>query len=171
MTSGSGGVAVVATQLARTDRRALSQAWYSALHLAHDAHAIAAPAVRRAVCVVPSSGSVRAKTPDQRASRSAGRPPLVRGERAPRTPVAPASERRRPVSETTARIERALSHLAVPARPSCAQTIELAEGRVRLLVRTERGRTRVVALCSDALRDHVERALARARFALAAMGR
>ncbi|MEA2720100.1 MAG: hypothetical protein QOJ39_1964, partial [Candidatus Eremiobacteraeota bacterium] len=31
------GVAVLATHLAHTDRRALSQAWYSALHLADHA--------------------------------------------------------------------------------------------------------------------------------------
>ena len=35
MTTVTDGVAVIATQVAQTDRRALSEAWYSALHLAH----------------------------------------------------------------------------------------------------------------------------------------
>ena len=56
-------VAVLATQLAQTDRRALSQAWYSALHLAgrsglrgHQCKVITPAAAPRAVPASTSDG-------------------------------------------------------------------------------------------------------------------
>jgi hypothetical protein len=116
MTSASESVTVIATQVARTDRRALSQAWYSALHLARAA----------------------------------------------------APERRRPVSDGARRIARALASLRAQPPAQAARTIDLAGGRVQLVVRTDGRTTRLVALCSPALREPVERALAGARYALAA---
>ncbi len=41
---------------------------------------------------------------------------------------------------------------------------------MRILVRSDGVRTRLVALCAPPLRERVERALAQARFALAARG-
>jgi len=169
MTTASTGVAVIATQLARTDRRALSEAWYSALHLAHGA----APVRARSAHGVPASS---APAP---AARNAAAPSLRRVTHAPSQPhtqhgasarVGPANERRRPVTEAARRIERAVAALAAQAKVPGAHTVDVAGGRVRLLVHGDGRTTRIVALCSGPLREQVERALASARFALAGAG-
>jgi hypothetical protein len=79
-------------------------------------------------------------------------------------------ERRRPVSETARRIERAVQRLAAMPRVPAAHTIDVDGGRIRLLVHHDGRTARLVALCSDPLREGVERALASARFALAGAG-
>ena len=120
MTSASESVTVIATHVAQTDRRALSEAWYSALHLARDA------------------------------ARSGP------------------GERRRPLSETAQRIARAVASLNAQPQTQTARTLDLVGGRVQLVVRSDGRTTRIVALCNQALREPVERALAGARYALAA---
>ena len=163
------GVAVLATHLAATDRRALSEAWYSALHLA------AAPATRSAAAGRGAAAHVRpardARGSGQPSPRRPAdfdpqqRPPGAVRVREGRLDGVP--ERRTPKSELGRRLERAL----LRRLPRAAQTqfgLSAAGGRVHLLVRAEGGRTRVVAVCAPALRERVERALAHARFALAA---
>jgi hypothetical protein len=168
MTTASDGVAVIATQLAQTDRRALSEAWYSALHLAGGT----LPAGARATRVWPTTPT----TPAARAVSSRlgiahpSAPAAPRAHREADARATPASERRRPVTETARRIERAVERLAcVPATPA-AHTIDVDGGRIRLLLHHDGRTTRVVALCSRPLREQVERALASARFALAGAG-
>jgi hypothetical protein len=69
------------------------------------------------------------------------------------------------------RIERGVvRQTARGAVRSAAFAIDAGNGRVHLLVRTDGGRTRIVALCAPHLRERVDRALAHARFALAAAG-
>jgi hypothetical protein len=83
----------------------------------------------------------------------------------------PRIERRALSSELARRIERAVvKHLARGPQRSAAIVIDAGEGRVHLLVRIDPTATRIVALCSPQLRDRVDRALAHARFALAASG-
>ncbi len=61
-------------------------------------------------------------------------------------------------------------HVAtVPVRPA-SLALKVGDGRVQLLVRSDGAATRVVALCPPHLRERVDRALAHARFALAAAG-
>jgi hypothetical protein len=168
MTTASGGVAVIATQLAQTDRRALSEAWYSALHLTR----AVAPVPSRAARAVPSTAT-RSSGVHEPASpagdRAAAALPALRAQRAASARIEPVNERRRPLTETTRRIERAVAALAtVPQANATAHTVDVAGGRVRLLVRSDGRTTRIVALCSRPLREQVERALAGARFALAA---
>ncbi|HEV8023011.1 MAG TPA: hypothetical protein VGP41_17170 [Candidatus Lustribacter sp.] len=79
-------------------------------------------------------------------------------------------ERRRPATEDAKRIERAVAALGVRRPLPAAHTVDVVGGRVRLLVQSDGRTTRIVALCSAQLREQVERALARARFALAAGG-
>jgi hypothetical protein len=170
MTTASGGVAVIATQLAQTDRRALSQAWYSALHVTHPPAPLRAHAT--AARVLPAGApatNVRA-TPGHRAAPPALAPAMPRAQRRASAPAGPATERRRPVTETVRRIERAVATLSARPHAPAAHTVDLAGGRVRLLVRNDGRTTRIVALCSDPLRGQVERALASARFALAGAG-
>jgi hypothetical protein len=81
-------------------------------------------------------------------------------------------ERRTRPGELARRIERALvrAEAAHPVRPTTI-AIKAGDGRVQLLVRTDGPATRIVALCAPHLRERVDRALAAARFALAATGR
>lgn len=155
-------IAVIAMQLARTDRRALSQAWYDSLHVARTADASRGVAGR--VTTNASTAQVRTL-----------RPPEARP-----SPAHPAAFRRRSI-EAAARphalepdvavtkLRRAITTLASPSR-SVAQTISLGSARVRLIVRTDAAGTRVVAICTAADRERVGRALAQVRVSLAAAG-
>jgi hypothetical protein len=167
---------VIATQVARTDRRALSEAWYSALHLAHRPGAAqAAPAPRvfepstRGALVSSRAcvpGTLEGRPLSSRSRRSLE---AARDDRNVRCDSAQ-PERRLPACPTSLRVERALTTLAARWSGYAAQTIDVAGGRVRLLVRVDRGTTRIIAVCSPPLREPVARALAHARFALASAG-
>jgi hypothetical protein len=168
MTTASDGVAVIATQLAQTDRRALSEAWYSALHLAGGS-------TSRTQSVPQRAGALRSPAPAAPATAShAGRQLVAAPASSPRhgagARVEVGDERRRPVTDTARRIERAVVTLTARRPVPAAHTVEVAGGRVRLLVHDDGRATRIVALCSRPLREHVERALAHARFTLAAAG-
>jgi hypothetical protein len=161
-------LAVVATQLAQTDRRALSQAWYSALHLARrETPAMRAPSRTAA-------GTARVATPPPAAAPSDG----PHGGRAARVPVhraiasgpRVALERRSVPTDLARRLERAVERAVRTTYRRTSQTIAVDGGRVTVLVRSEPGATRIVALCGEPVREAVERALAHARFALAARG-
>jgi hypothetical protein len=167
VTTASDGVAVIATQLAQTDRRALSEAWYSALHLAHTT----VPRKRSAARTTATASPHAAGTVSSSARRALGAPVAgVRLRKNTNAPPAVLAERRRPVDDTARRIERAVATLAARRPAPAAHTIDVAGGRVRLLVHNDGGTTRVVALCNHALREDVERALAGARFTLARAG-
>lgn len=169
MTTASDGVAVVATQLAQTDRRALSEAWYSALHLAGGSiPRTHAPANRAGTPSLPARAAYATPARPSGQLAAAYPPPRLRGRGGARVTVH--GERRRPVSDTAKRIERALTALAVRRPVPAAHTIDVAGGRVRLLVHDDGRATRIVALCSPPLREQVERALAGARFTLAGAG-
>ena len=170
----SHGVAVVATHLAALDRRALSQAWYSALHLAERT----VPA-RRNVATPPSLGTP-AKTPAAACRGEAGHGAPVATSRAVREPrSAPRSarsdghptgaERRAPRSELARRIERGVARRRA-MDGNAAFAVRAGDARVHIVVRCSGARTRIVAVCSPPLRERVERALAQARFALAGRG-
>jgi hypothetical protein len=170
MTTATRSVAVVATRLPDIDRRALSQAWFSALHLAESAPgrvpaaraAAAAPRdaarpQRESATIAPPVGGARV-SPRTNASRAASTPQ-------------PPTERRKGGGELARRIERAIvKHVAGGPLRAAAIAIDAGDGRVHLLVRTDRATTRIIALCSPHLRERVDRALAHARFALAACG-
>ena len=163
MTTAPDRIAVIAMQLARTDPRALSQAWYDALHLAQPAAPAAAPAPR-----VRSSPSARPRRDARQQSdaRTAPKTPAVPHRRlagaAPQTIA-------RDADVTVHRVARTIA-CALHAPRRYAQTIALGTARVRLLVRNDAGVTRVVALCAPADREHVARALAGVRVALAGAG-
>ncbi len=161
-------VAVVATHLAQTDRRALSQAWYSALHVAPgDARAAirstrapnasSARVGERAVSALAESDMPGKMPAEARTSRGAG-------------VSSPFVERRNVADASTRRVERAVAALARAPRRTVPHTVALAGGRVTIVIRGDAHATRIVALCSEPLRATVERALAHARFALASRG-
>lgn len=169
MTTAS-GVAVVATQVARTDRRALSEAWYSALHLARGEQARPLMPARRAVGTAIVHRPARALAPPHGEARPVTQAQHPRASRVATVRADGQTERRRPACAAARRIERAVTELATQRNGHAAQTIEIDGGRVRVLVRVDRGTTRIIAVCSAPLREPVERALAQARFALAGGG-
>lgn len=87
-----------------------------------------------------------------------------------RNQAEPEPDRRRPASDQSRRIERAVVTLTGRRPVPAAHTVDVDGGRVRLLVHTNGRATRIVAVCSPPLRDVVERALASARFTLAGAG-
>lgn len=167
MTTASGGVAVIATQLAQTDRRALSEAWYSALHLAHATAPRQRSLARSAGTASPQALPIGSSSARRPAAAPAAE---VRSRKNTSAPLPVHAERRRPADDTARRIERAVATLAARRPVPAAHTIDVAGGRVRLLVHNDGRTTRIVALCNHELREHVERALAGARFTLARTG-
>lgn len=172
MTSISDGVAVIATQVAQTDRRSLSEAWYSALHLAHPAQVAPGPKPRKPTDPPPQSNHA---LPSRRegaplSSRTEDCNAIRRRVSAKAQPIELPVERRRPVTAAAQRIERAVVRLTGRRPVPAAHTVDVAGGRVRLLVHTDGRTTRIVAVCSSPQRDVVERALASARFTLAGAG-
>ncbi|HEY8297211.1 MAG TPA: hypothetical protein VIG32_04220 [Candidatus Baltobacteraceae bacterium] len=160
---------VLTTPLAAVDRRALSQAWYSALYSQHQAApkppprtatSDAGPAAAR-----PSFADARdgaARTAPTAPRRFAGEPGVSR--------VVPiAGDRRAARSPLARRIECVFVRPQVPARRA---TFALAgsRGRVQILLRQAGPRVALVAICAAGAREHVAAALAQARYALAARG-
>jgi len=166
------GVAVLATHLACTDRRALSQAWYSALHLVErEPRMRGAGAAARAEKTAARRAAQTARGSAQHAgddiARRACKP--LRAPAPGRNPCAPQTERR----QRTSALMRCTAHSRAwrtRRAVSSAFAVRAANGGVQLLVHADGTRTRVVAVCATRLRERVERALAHARFALAGCG-
>jgi hypothetical protein len=166
------GVAVLATHLAHTDRRALSQAWYSALHLAGRTPVPQRAAFAPSASMRPSARAATAALPRScTAPHACAERSLEHANARNRDANAVAAERRAP-TELGRRIERALTQHAtrMPRGGAASFTVSAGSGRVHVIVRSDGARTRVVAVCAPPLRERVERALAHARFALAGRG-
>lgn len=159
-------IGVLTTHLARTDRRALSTAWYQAWFGRRAAPSCAPPAVTRGF--EPTLATSPLPRTGRAAPVAASRPPAGKapGEASPRVAV---PERRAAADIVVQRIGRAVVRLARTQRP-VACTVALGTGRVQLLVRSDAGGTRIVAVCAAADRERVGRALAAARFAVAGAG-
>ena len=162
---------ILQAPLAAIDRRALSQAWYSALGFARDAK--------------PGVGS----RPGKRNARVAGLGTAVRGSAAQAVTVAGAdgvrrrhanapstgrsepfpAERRAPHSTLARAIERAL--LREGKKRFARATFSAGDrARVHVVLYSRDADVRLIAFCSPEHRPMVARALAQARFALAARG-
>jgi hypothetical protein len=167
-------VAVLATQFSQTDRRALSQAWYSALHLADHTplppRAVRASAAGSTARGTPQPGlTARGAPPERDAGYARGGHAAMRTAISPRRDASAGTAERCIPTELARRIERVLAH-RTPRRGAASFTVRAAGGRVHLVVRSDGARTRVVAVCAPPLRERVERALAHVRFALAGSG-
>jgi hypothetical protein len=162
-------VSILAAPLAAIDRRALSQAWYSALRLARDQQRAPQKCVgdsRGALArdrerIRPAPGGVgrEARTcacVDALEARS-----IVGYDSAWRV------DRRAPRSPLARQIESVLFDPRSQARRA---SFTIGCGRVHVVLQSKGDRVALVALCSPALRGIVARALAQARFALATRG-
>jgi hypothetical protein len=161
-------VSVVAAPLAAIDPRALSQAWYSALHLARERSA---------------------QTPQSRAtSREPQLPhaPPLKTEAASREPhgaMLPCRERagsavrcvtseplvHRTRATFTRRIEFALTRRSGPPARAAFVVVDGSK-RALIVLQTRGATTHVVAICAPAHRQAIALALSQARAALAARG-
>jgi hypothetical protein len=165
------GYSILTAPLAAIDRRALSQAWYSALHLARSGFPVAnvpqqlskARTAEAAPQPVDAAGSAHRAQPLASNLRGAGRS---------RTNVA-SVERRAVRSPLARRIERTFLDPARPVRRatfSFAGTREGTRARVHVALQSGASGMRLVAVCPAALRAGVARALDQARYALALRG-
>jgi len=154
-------IGVIRLRLPYIDSRSLSQAWFSALHLASDAKA-------------PGAKRRRAKTNDARAGAAPVKPPAS----APRAAAGPraqgpaaagargaappgAAQANRPARErvrAAAVAERAVACSYPPVRASFAFGLDGA--RVQVLVRRDGPTLHVLALCAPRHVELVRRALA-----------
>jgi hypothetical protein len=163
-------VSILAAPLAAIDRRALSQAWYTALQRAPRSRttpatvrAPVAPALLRARdCVATASGG---KTPPRLVGLVNGKP----ARRAFGGDGIGTHVRCRLRSQLGQRIERAFSDSRGGLRRA---TFSLGRGNVRVhvILQTKGEKTVLLALCPPEVRTMVARALTEVRFALAARG-
>lgn len=158
---------VLTAPVAAIDRRALSQAWYSALY-----RTSGEPQPQRMV----RNGALPAKrsaisAPVERPSLREYRGGLSKGVRTDEDAElrGPQADRRAPRSALARKIERALLHPAAKARKGFF-TIEGSAGRVHILLREQGLRVKLIAICTPRAKAQVAAALAQARYALAQRG-
>lgn len=160
-------ISIISAPLAAIDRRVLSQAWYSALHLARARNDSAggkprAPDVKRSAGERPPNALAR---PDVRRCESA----VVRLPNRNESSAVTFADRRSARCDLARRIERAfLREAGSLARATFA--LGTGSGRIVVLLQQTKGSGRLLAICSPRLRETVARALAQARFALASRG-
>ena len=170
MSHAASRLTVLSAPLALVDRRALSQAWYSALHLASPPQAAAS--------VTMSAAKSTLREPAQRPTHETparGAQNVTCGERLPLRErdatrggqsTSVAAERRREPVRLGRQLARALER-HVETHEHASVVLRTPSGRVHVVIRADGPRMRDFALCSPALRAGVERALAHARYALA----
>ncbi len=161
------GFTVLSAPVALCDRRALSEAWYSALHV-QKARTPATHRVRSDAALRNSnSGAAQESVSGKMTGVSSS--VAVRVATAPALPGSPPNDRRLLRSKLARRIEQAF--LAPKSPPKHATfALDGARGRVQILLRENAGQTQIVALCPPAAREIVAHALSQARYALALRG-
>jgi hypothetical protein len=166
-------VSILAAPLAAIDRRALSQAWYTALRLAsrgqrisdgtRPRHRVFTPAPARTQNATVSAHRTEVETRPPRATPT--KPTAISGDEETQN----ALRRRARCCALAQRIERAFGDSSAHPRRA---TFSMGQGnaRVHVILQTRGTSTTLLALCRPELRTVVARALAQARFALAARG-
>jgi hypothetical protein len=154
-------IAFIQSRLPYTDRRALSEAWFSALHLASDGPPARGVPERR------GRATARTTKAGARVAREIVHPAevLARNARFERrvagalgAPEALRMRRDATGALAAVRSPEAMRSSYPPFRTSL--TIGLEQGRVQLLLRRDGGTLHVVALCRPQLAETVRRALA-----------
>lgn len=159
------GFDVLTAPLAEVDRRGLSQAWYSALHLAHDVPQTQTQARGRRSASAPRAAiQARAASSAEAKTRAAN----ARGVSAQSARPYAAAERRLQPTSLARRIERAIAGRKRYERLS-AFVLD-GKRRVHVAVRASGTKVHVVAVCAPESRARVARALEEARYALARRG-
>jgi hypothetical protein len=166
-------VSILAAPLAAIERRALSQAWYSALHLARpDRSLVSSRECGRCAVAMPSEATrkrdTRSPSPRADGTRPAhsGQSKASKITAQPNQPRIPAD---RDVVPLSLRIERRFAYSASQIKRATF-SMGRGEARVHVILQTNGNAATLVALCRPQMRAVVARALAHARFALAARG-
>lgn len=159
-------VSVLSAPVAAADRRALSQAWYSALYSAKAApRSKAAP---RNLQPLPHAGKHAAGVSASSAPQRSRANPQPSATRRNASIAQPAAERRAERSALARKIE---SVFLRPGIPVSSATFTLGEeGRIRISLRRDGDTVRLIAVCAPRVRKEVAQALAQARYALAQRG-
>jgi hypothetical protein len=167
---------ILSAPVAAIDRRALSQAWYSALResCGGGPGSLPRPGVHDA------SGGARFFTSCEKAARMKF---PSRPSGAPGNSHTPPRHRARPVSATNQgvvaerRVRDALARkieamLLDPRRSAGRSTfvVDASGARVQVMLRTVGVEVRLIAVCSSGVRERVAKALEEARYALAGRG-
>lgn len=158
---------ILSAPVAAVDRRALSQAWYSALYRSGGRQSCAAP--------LPETTCAASAVPSRKGSQLVGSPPqsapatrAARAEQLSKQGVAPGQRRARHL-----RLARQIEELVrrrESKRVAATFFLDGTRARVRVLILSDGGSVRLIAVCSKRVRDSVARALAQARYAAAARG-
>lgn len=158
---------VLSAPIAALDRRALSQAWYSALYGQNGSSKTMRPAPRAALAAARSSAATATPLPcAQTARRDA---PSARGSVTRAAQAGNEPERRSPRCALARKIERALLHPRARAGKASFR-LEGEHGRVHVLLQSSGAQLKIVAICPPKARASVAAALAQARYALAQRG-
>jgi hypothetical protein len=167
------GVSILAAPLEAIDRRALSQAWYSALHLARQDQHLAPPR-ERGHRIVATLGERKQQNEADLCRAGAAEPrlqSLLQTERVPVTMQSGAARlsANRGTVPLSQRIERRFAHSTSHFKRATF-SMGRGEDRVHVILQTNGKAATLVALCRPQMRGVVARALAQARFALATRG-
>jgi hypothetical protein len=161
---------VLTAPVAALDRRALSQAWYSALY----GNGGAAKSVK-ANAAVPSAltSCAHSATPAAPRAECAGLQrslqTTTRAAKMPERAQGVPADRRGPRSALARRIERAFLRPR-SASKKASFTLDGEHGRVHVLLQSRGSHLKLVAICPPKAQPHVAAALAQARYALAMRG-
>lgn len=166
----SNPLSVIATRLPYIDRRSLSQAWFSALHIASDGPIAANASERRGVATNAIGASPKASAPPARASNAEVSPRTFATSREA-SGVGAEIATRRTLDARVAAAARA-SFARARSYPPFASTVTLAVGneRVQLVLRRDGATLHVVAICRPEIAHTVRRALAAADLHLRVRG-
>jgi hypothetical protein len=158
----SNPLTVIATRLPYIDRRSLSQAWFSALHLASDGPIAANASDRRGAAATAIGTSPKASAASTCAS-DAGTSPLALVTTREASGVGAEIATRRTLDARVAAAARG-SFARARSYPPFASTLALAVGneRVQLVFRRDGATLHVVAICRPEIAQTVRRALAAA---------
>lgn len=165
------GVSILSAPLAALDRRALSQAWFSALHLARESVHPAASEPSVPPRSAPAIKSTDSETERPHARSTSDGPPSTARESDSKRPahMSAAADRRASRSPLARRIERTFLDPRANVKRATFSVGE--EGvRVHVVLQSRGERVHLVALCAPRVRDTVVQALAQARYALASRG-
>lgn len=167
-------VSILAAPLGAIDRRALSQAWYSALRFAPQAPPMQSQSSFDRGRIQAYGGALRGVSPEPSRAPNPGafRPHAIKLKRAANAcgrESAAGARNNACRARLAERIERAFGS---PATNLKRATFSLGAGnaRVHVVMQTVGAQTTLLAICRPELRDVVARALAQARAALAARG-
>jgi hypothetical protein len=166
-------VSILAAPLAAIDRRALSQAWYSALHLARpDRSPVPPRECGPCTLAAPVKAAPKrdAQSPAPRgAGTSVARSVQTKASKITAQPSPPKIPADRDAVPLSLRIERRFAYSASQIKRATF-SMGRGEARVHVILQTNGNVATLVALCRPQMRTVVARALAHARFALAARG-